>query len=264
MRSGVFLMIVLLAAAPASGIEPGDVVANSVGMKLAYIPPGEFTMGSPKTEPGRVANETQRHVTFEKGFRIGVTEVTQKEWRLIMGTNPAFFKGDDLPVERITWREAVEYCRRLSEKEKKRYRLPTEAEWEYACRAGTTTVYYSGENKEALDAAGWYVGNSGNQSHPVGRKQPNPWGLYDMHGNVSEWCAERPPGERGDSHSAQLNSEENALRDLRGGSWGLNTSDCRSASRLSNAGTFRYFDLGLRVVCDLDDRARSAESTPNR
>ncbi len=252
MRSIVLLMTVLLAAAPTSGVEPGDVTVNSVGMKLAYIPPGEFTMGSPDTEPGRVANETQHHEKFEKAFRIGVTEVTQRQWRLIMETNPSFFKGEDLPVERITWQEAVEYCRRLSEKEKKRYRLPTEAEWEYACRAGTTTVYYTGENKAALAAAGWYLGNSGNQSHPVGRKQPNRWGLYDMHGNVSEWCALRPDGERGDANSARLDDEEKALRDLRGGSWGLNANDCRSASRHANAGTFRYFDLGLRVVCELD------------
>ena len=209
-------------------------------------------MGSPKTEPGRVANEPQRQVAFANGLRIGVTEVTQKQWRLIMGTNPAFFKGGDLPVERITWREAVEYCRRLSEKEKKRYRLPTQAEWEYACRAGTTTVYYSGGNEKALAGAGWYLRNSDNQSHPVGRKKPNPWGLYDMHGNASEWCAARPDGERGNATSAQLNGEEKALRDLRGGSWGLSAAECRSASRLSNAGTFRYFDLGLRVVCELD------------
>ncbi len=252
MRTGVFLMVVLIATAPAAAVGPGDIVVNSVGMKLAYIPPGDFTIGSPKTEPGRIANETRRHVTFEKGFRIGITEVTQKEWRLIMGTSPAFFKGDDLPVERITWREAVEYCHRLSKKEKKRYRLPTEAEWEYACRAGTTTAYYSGGNAAALAAAGWYLENSGNRSHPVGRKKPNPWGLYDMHGNVSEWCAERPDGDRGNSTSAQLDGEEKALRDLRGGSWGLSASECRSASRLSNAGTFRYFDLGLRVVCELD------------
>ena len=252
MRSCVFLTGVLLVTTPAWGIEPGGVHVNSLGMKLAYIPPGEFTMGSPDSEPGRIVNETRRHVTFEKGFRIGVTEVTQEQWRQIMGTNPAFFKGDDLPVERVTWDEAVEFCRLLSEKEKKRYRLPTEAEWEYACRAGTTSVYYTGKNEAALDEAGWYLGNSGNQSHPVGLKQPNPWGLYDMHGNVSEWCADRPPAERGDASSAQLDSEEKALRDLRGGSWGLTASQCRSASRLSNAGTFRYFDLGLRVVCDLD------------
>jgi formylglycine-generating enzyme required for sulfatase activity len=252
MRTTAFLTTVLLAAAPARGIEPGDVVVNSVGMKLAYIPPGEFTMGSPDSEPGRIVNETRRRVKVEHGFRIGVTEVTQKQWRQIMGMDPAFFNGDDLPVERITWGEAVECCQRLSDREKKQYRLPTEAEWEYACRAGTTSIYYSGENEAALNDAGWYLGNSGNQSHAVGLKQPNPWGLYDMHGNVSEWCADRPRGERGDLNSAQLDNEEKALRDLRGGSWGLTASQCRSASRLSNAGTFRYFDLGLRVVCDLD------------
>ncbi len=138
MRTGVILMIlmmVLVVVRTAGGAEPGDIVTNSVGMKLAYIPPGTFTMGSPDTEPGRIRNETQRQVTFAKGFRIGVNEVTQKEWRLIMSTSPSYFKGDDLPVERITWLEAVDFCRRLSEKEEKRYRLPTAEEWEYACRA---------------------------------------------------------------------------------------------------------------------------------
>ena len=99
-------------------LKPGDVVINSVGARLAYIPPGTFTMGSPATEPGRVSNETQRQVTFAKGFRIGVNEVTQKQWRLIMSTSPSYFKGDNLPVERITWLQAEEFCRRLSKKEK--------------------------------------------------------------------------------------------------------------------------------------------------
>ena len=128
MKTGASLVIVLIAVVPVAEVDPSDIVINSIGMKLAYIPPGDFTMGSPKTEPGRVSNETQRQVVFRSGFRIGVTEVTQEQWHLIMGTNPAFFKGDDLPVERVTWREAVEFCQRLSEKEKKRYRLPTQAE----------------------------------------------------------------------------------------------------------------------------------------
>ena len=252
MRIGVVLMVVLMAASSAVGEDPGDSVTNSIGMKLACIPPGSFTTGSPDIEPGRIANETRRQVKFTKGFQIGVTEVTQKEWRVIMGTSPSHFKGDDLPIERITWREAVEFCRRLSEKEKKRYRLPTEAEWEYACRAGTTTAYYTGGDEAALAAAGWYLGNSGNRSRPVGRKKPNGWGLYDMHGNVSEWCAKRSGGNKPGSKSQQLDDEEKALRDLRGGSWGLNAGDCRAASRLRNAGTYRYFDLGMRVLCELD------------
>jgi formylglycine-generating enzyme required for sulfatase activity len=252
MRTSVILIIVLLVIRPAGGTEPGDIVINSIGMKLAHIPPGTFTMGSPATEPGRISNETQRQVTFAKAFRIGVNEVTQKQWRLIMKTSPSYFKGDDLPVERITWFEAEEFCRRLSEQEQMRYRLPTEKEWEYACRAGTTTAYNTGGSKAALATAGWYLGNSGNQSQQVGRKKPNAWGLYDMHGNVSEWCAERADDRSTDPTSRQLDGEEKALRDLRGGSWGLNASDCRSASRHRNAGTFRFFDLGLRVVCELD------------
>jgi len=249
-RISLWVMVFLMAVFAACGAEPGHTITNSVGMKLAYIPPGKFTMGSPKTEPDRIANETQRQVTFKKGFRIGVTEVTQKQWQQVMGSNPSFFKGDDLPVEHITWHEAEEFCQRLSQKEKKRYRLPTEAEWEYACRAGTKTAYYAGKDKTMLDVAGWYRENSGNQSHPVSRKKPNPWGLYDMHGNVSEWCAERPDADTFKSNSAQLDREEKMLRDLRGGSWGLGASDCRSASRHRNAASFRFFDLGLRVVCE--------------
>jgi len=234
------------------GAEPSHTIINTLGMKLAYIPPGTFTMGSPETEPNRIANETQHQVTFKKGFRIGVTEVTQTQWQQVMESNPSVVKGDDLPVEHITWYEAEEFCRRLSRKEQKQYRLPTEAEWEYACRARTETAYYTGRDKAALDSAGWYRENSGNQSHPVGRKKPNPWGLYDMHGNVSEWCAERPDAETFKSNSAQLDREEKKLRDLRGGSWGLSASDCRSASRHRNAASFRFFDLGLRVMCELD------------
>jgi formylglycine-generating enzyme required for sulfatase activity len=256
MRPRILLVFFLLAI-PAAGDpepKPGDVVTNSIGMKLAYIPPGSFTMGSPDSERGRIPNETRSEVTFEKGFRIGVTEVTQKQWREVMGTDPGFFRGDDLPVEHITWDEAEEFCRRLSEREKKRYRLPSGAEWEYACRAGTTTAYYTGESEAALAEAGWFRKNSGNQSHPVGLRKPNPWGLYDMHGNVSEWSAKRPEGEVDtyDTGSALVERERKAGRDHRGGSWGLNAGDCRAASRHRNSGSFRYFDLGMRVVCEAE------------
>ncbi|MCB1236126.1 MAG: formylglycine-generating enzyme family protein [Verrucomicrobiae bacterium] len=250
------ILVALLAATAAGGPEPkpGDTVTNSVGMKLAFIPPGRFTMGSPDSEPDRIPNEKRSEAIFEKGFRIGVTEVTQKQWREVMGTDPSFFKGDDRPVEHITWHEAREFCARLGEKEKKRCRLPSEAEWEYACRAGTVTAYNTGKDKAALGEAGWYLGNSGNQSHPVGLKKPNAWGLHDMHGNVSEWCAERPESEvdHYDTGSAQLEREENAGRDHRGGSWGLGASDCRSAARHRNSGNYRYFDLGFRVLCEVE------------
>jgi formylglycine-generating enzyme required for sulfatase activity len=255
-RTGVLLTLFLSAMsalggpAPEPGPKPADTVTNSVGMKLAYIPPGSFTMGSPDSERDRIPNETRSLVTVEKGFRIGVTEVTQKQWREVMGTNPSFFKGDNLPVEHITWHDAEDFCRRLSEKEKKRYRLPTGAEWEYACRAGTTTAYYTGKDEAAMTEAGWFRKNSGNQSHPVGVKKPNPFGLYDMHGNVSEWCANRAPGST--TESAQVNREIKAERDYRGGSWGLNAGDCRATSRHRVNGNFPYFDLGLRVVCEVE------------
>ena len=260
MRTRIFLTISLLAlpaiAEPGPTPKAGDVITNSIGMKLAFIPPGSFTMGSPDSEPGRIPNENRREVTFEKGFWMGVTEVTQKQWREIMGDNPSFFPGDDLPVEHITWHEAEEFCRRLSEKEHRRYRLPSEPEWEYACRAGSTTAYHAGDGEAALAETDWYRKNSGNQSHPAGRKKPNAWGLYDLHGNVSEWCAQRPEKEVDtyDTGSAVLEREEKAGRDHRGGSWGLNAGDCRSASRHRNSGDYRYFDLGLRVVASVSEQ----------
>lgn len=234
--------------------EASQSITNSVGMRFAVIPSGSFTMGSPDSENGRISNETQRTMTFAKPFYIGATEVTQKQWREVMGTDPSFFKGDDLPVEHITWHKAIEFCRRLSRREKNRYRLPTEAEWEYACRGGTTTAYHTGDGEEALADAGWFLKNGSNHTHPVGLKKPNAWGLYDMHGNVSEWCADRAE-EEPDTYNTKsdlLNVEIAALRDYRGGSWGLNASDCRSASRHRNQGRFQYFDLGLRVVREVD------------
>ena len=253
MQKEFLLMYVVLASssaiAPAAEPKPVTTFTNSVSLKLAHIPPGSFTTGSPESERGRIANETRSHVVFKKGFLLGVTEVTQKQWREVMGTDPSYFKGDNLPVENITWKDAGEFCRRLSEKEKKRYRLPTVVEWEYACRAGTTTAYSTGNGEDALLKAGWFIKNSGNQSHLVGQKKPNAWGLYDMHGNISEWCANRTDTYTTDSKL--VNREIKAERDHRGGSWGLTASDCRSASRHRNNGNFRYFDLGLRVVCEI-------------
>jgi formylglycine-generating enzyme required for sulfatase activity len=234
----------------AQAFEPFITITNSVGMKLTCLPSGVYVMGSPTSEPGRTANEVQTNETIEKGFLIGTTEVTQKQWREIMGTDPSFFKGENRPVENITWHEAVMFCQRLSDKEKKHYRLPTGVEWEYACRAGTKTAYCAGNGAEALGRVGWYQKNSGNQSHPVASKQANAWGLFDMHGNVSEWCAVREDTYK--TESDLVNREIKSGRDLRGGSWGLTQGDCRSAARHRNNGDYRYFDLGFRVVCEVD------------
>jgi len=253
-RSRAWLICILGAAlcvvGQAAEMKPGEVVTNSVGMKLAWIPAGSFTMGSPESEPFRITNETQTRETVAKGFWLGVTEVTQKQWREVMGTNPSFFKGDELPVEHIAWHDAAEFCRRLGDKEKKRYRLPTGVEREYACRAGTATAYHTGDGEGALRKAGWFNKNSGNKTHPVGLKQPNAWGLYDMHGNVSEWIAQRPAKDLYRTESKLVNLEIKDGRDHRGGSWGLPAGDCRSASRHRNNGKYRYFDLGFRVVCE--------------
>jgi formylglycine-generating enzyme required for sulfatase activity len=157
---------------------------NSIGMKLRVIPPGTFMMG----EYGGA-----HEVTLTKPFMLGTYEVTQAQYQKAMGTNPSTFKGANNPVEMVSWNDAVEFCRRLSELPAEKaagrvYRLPTEAEWECACRAGTTTEYSFGNDDGRLNVYGWFNGNSGNTTHSVGGKRPNAWELYDMHGNVYEWC----------------------------------------------------------------------------
>ena len=165
----------------------GDPVVNSVGMVLVPIPAGEFQMGSPESEPDREDGETQHLVKITKPFYLSAYEVTQEQYEKVMGKNLSISKGPTKPVENVSWNDAVEFCRRLSDQEGMEYRLPTEAEWEYACRAGTTTAYSFGDDTSQLSKYAWY-GNSGGTTHPVGEKLPNAWCLYDMHGNVFEWC----------------------------------------------------------------------------
>ena len=195
-------------------------------------------MGSPKEEKERNENETQHKVKLTKGFYMGVYTVTQEQWQTVMGNNPSFFEGENLPVESVSWDDCQEFIKKLREKDKKQYRLPTEAEWEYACRAGTKTPFHFGETI-STDQANYNgeiygtgkKGVSRGKTIPVGSFPANAFGLHDMHGNVFQWCQDwvghYPQKEVVDPQGP----EKGAERVLRGGSWSINPQVCRSASR---------------------------------
>jgi formylglycine-generating enzyme required for sulfatase activity len=194
-------------------------------------------MGSPSNEPERDNDESQRSVVISDAFYMQTTEVTQGQWRKVMGSNPSSFKycGDDCPVEQVSWNDVQEFIRKLNSMEgTEKYRLPTEAEWEYAARAGTTTAYSFGDSGSELGDYGWYDRNSGNKTHPAGQKRANPWGLYDVHGNVWEWTQDIYKGGSG--------------RVIRGGSWYGSARYCRSAYRSSGDPGFRDRYLGFRLA----------------
>jgi formylglycine-generating enzyme required for sulfatase activity len=221
---------------------------NSLGMKFAWIPPGSFLMGSPPGEEGHNDYEVQHRVRLTSGFWLGIYPVTQKEWQTVMESNPSHFKGNDRPVEQVSWQDCQEFCRKLSAREGKTYRLPSEAEWEYACRAGTTTAYYFGDDPAMLDDYAWYSENSGSQTRPVGQKKANAWGLYDMHGNVWEWCQDwygkYPRSEQSDPQGPSGGSS----RVFRGGCWHLVPQLCRSAGRSGVEPEYRRYSLGCRLA----------------
>ncbi len=231
---------------------------NSIGMKFVLIPAGSFVIGSPPDEAGRGDDETQHRVTLTKGFCMGVTEVTHGQWRQIMGNNPSHFQecGDDCPVELVSWNDCQEFIRRLNHLEVgNRYRLPTEAEWEYACRAGSKMAFASGSITETgcglepnLATMGWYCGNSGKKPHPVARKKPNVFGLYDMHGNIWEWCEDWYGAYPSGHVTDPTGPSSGAGRLLRGGGWHEDATDCRSALRVGRPPGSKAGTIGLRLV----------------
>ena len=231
---------------------------NSLGMELVLIPPGKFIMGSPASEKDRSAAEAQVDVTLTKAFYLGKTEVTQGQWRALMGSTPwkgqAFVReGDNYPATFVDCQDAKAFCKKLSVKERATYRLPTEAEWEYACRAGTTTPYSFGEDATQLSDYAWwgayFEGNTKSEkyAHEVGRKRPNPFGLHDMHGNVYEWCedkfADQLPG-----GTDPLVSSGGPAWVNRGGGWGGTAALSRSAFRRMFAPPDRNCADGFRVA----------------
>jgi formylglycine-generating enzyme required for sulfatase activity len=245
---------------------------------FALIPAGTFLMGSPLFEPHRDGDEVQ-HTVMVSSFYMGKSAVTQKEWSGVMGTNPSHFEGDNLPVENVSWYDVIQYCNKRSIKEglspayridKTRndpnnksvfldsvkwvvtwdrgangYRLPTETEWEYACRAGTSTPYHSGNS---VEDAGWYVRTSKGGTRPVRQKQANLWGLYDMHGNVWEWCWDWYGAYPSNLQADPIGAISGASRVLRGGSWRSRWRDLRSANRDNGAPSNRFNFLGFRLV----------------
>ena len=216
-------------------------LGSGVKLELVRVPGGSFQMGSNNGSD----DEKPVHQVTVSPFAIGKYEVTQAQWQAVMGHNPSNFKGDDLPVENVSWDDAQEFCRTLSQRTAQSYRLPTETEWEYACRAGPTGDYAGN-----LDAMAWYDKNSENKTHAVGQKQPNAWGLYDMHGNVWEWCADWYEGSYyGQSAAADPpGPTSGSLRVGRGGGWVNTAAGCRSAFRYASSPGNRGGNLGFRLV----------------
>lgn len=273
-------------------VTPGTGSAQAVeirmsiaaGVEFVLVPPGTFMMGSPADEPGRDPDETPHLVTLTKAFYVSVREVTQSEWQSVMGWNESYFQGADRPVEWVTWFDCISYCNQRSTRDgytpayvmtdaayagphivtatvtwdpvADGYRLLTEAEWEYACRAGTQTAFCNGELTNAgcspldpsLDQVGWYCGNTVSATEEVGGKAGNAWGLLDVHGNVQSWCwdwhAPYPAGAVTDPAGPPSGS----FRVFRGGSWFESAVRCRSAARFAYFPLSRYDYLGLRVA----------------
>jgi formylglycine-generating enzyme required for sulfatase activity len=231
---------------------------NGVKLEMIYIPGGEFTMGS------NFLDESPPHLVKLSPFFIGKYQITQAQWKAVMGKNPSHFKGDDLPVENALWDDVAQFCEAASKRSGKTYRLPTEAEWEYACRAGSTTKYCFGDDEESLGDYAWYSENSGDTTHPVGQRKPNAWGLYDMHGNVWECCEDvwhrgyngaptdgsawLSGGGLSVSGSERLSGGNPSIRVLRGGSYSNPGSCSCSTYRSFNVVLFFLRAAGFRVV----------------
>lgn len=266
-----FILLALLTLLPSTVAihsqekkAPPKEFVNKLGMKFIWIPPGSFVMGSPNEEKARIDDEKQHKVTLSKGFYMGVYTVTQEQWKEVMGINPSQFKGEKkLPVDNVSWNNCQEFIKKLREKDVKPYRLPTEAEWEYCCRAGTKTPFHCGEtiSTDRANYNGDFVYGDGKKgvnrekTTSVGSFPANAWGLHDMHGNIAQWCqdwyGEYPQQDVADPQGP----EKGRNRVLRGGSWAGHPEDCRSACRNMN-------EPGDGIFCGV--RVCFSEVTPSK
>lgn len=222
--------------------------AFGANIEMLWIPPGTFMMGSPETEEGRSSNETLHKVTLD-GFYLGKYPVTQDQWKAVMGNTPSHFKGDGrLPVERVSWHDVMAFCEKLSQKTGRNYILPTEAQWEYACRAGTTTRFPSGDSDALPGRHAWYGGNSGVKTQPVGEKLANPWGLHDINGNVWEWCLDWYGDYPAEGTKNPTGPGSGEYRVLRGGSLRSGSNHFRPAYRYYGRPDRRSDDVGFRLA----------------
>jgi len=245
-------------SAAVTGGQPKEVV-NSIGIKLLLLPAGTFTMGSPASEKDREDDETQHQVTLSKPFYMGRTEVTQGQWKKVMGTEPwkgedYVGEGDDCPAVYISWDDAVAFCKKLSDMEGRTYRLPTEAEWEYACRGETKTAFSFGDDEADLEKYAWFDGNAWDinekYAHRAAQKQPNPFGLHDMHGNVWEWCSDWYDDYPSTPLRDPQGPDSGSFRVLRGGSWYRGPSRVRCARRDVNSPEYGSGNGGFRLVME--------------
>jgi formylglycine-generating enzyme required for sulfatase activity len=236
-------------------------LSERTAIKLRWIPPGHFTMGSPPDELGRSKNEDQVSVQLTRGYYLAETELTQAQWKLVILENPSAFRGDTLPVETITWADARRFCDLLNQQQRKagilpngyHWDLPTESQWEYACRAGTTAALHHGIDLTAVDSqcrhlgqVAWYQVNAGGHTRPVASRKANRWGLRDMHGNVWEWCRDSYTDKHPGGIDPWIRQGSDHVR--RGGSAGYQARTCRAANRDGLEPSAKGNGLGLRLA----------------
>ncbi|WP_242482125.1 formylglycine-generating enzyme family protein [Thiocystis violacea] len=261
LRLGLLVAGLLLAVAGQAA--PAETYTDALGMTFRLIPAGSFQMGCDTARQRCDATERPAHrVTFAAPFYLSATEVTQRQWAEVMGDNPAHFQHPDNPVEQVSWEDAQTFLRALNQRAAPRggYRLPSEAEWEYAARAGTQGDFWFGDDEQELGRHMWYLDSAHEHPHPVAQKPANPWGLYDVQGNVLEWVSDcyhadyvgAPSDGSAWTHDCQNLEDGTALRLLRGGAWYLYPNAARSAFRFRYAPSVRHYGFGLRLARSIE------------